>query len=429
MARVSADSVWKAVLAQRSKVVETFAELRSLSTEGLGITRDTYGPGEDRAHAYVSQIGREENFEVASDLAANTFVTFPGAERSAPGIMIGSHLDSVREGGNYDGAAGVVAGLFAMRTLRALNIRPACNITTMGVRAEESVWFQTSYIGSRAALGMLAPSALDAKRIDTGQTLAEHISKSGGDPSAIRSGQKSIDPRSVRAFLEIHIEQAPSLEEAGVPLGICTAIPGNFRYPAAEIVGEYAHVGLPRRFRSDAVVAGSDLVTFMDKLWSEFEGARRPMACTFGRFHTDNAHHGMTTVPGKFLFSLDVRAYHEDDLEEIEERFLAFVHSVERARRVKIDLGARACAPIGRADDKIRAQFAQEASLLGIPYMPLGSPASHDSAAFAAAGVPMAMMFVRNQNGSHNPMEAMDIDDFLKATAVLTSWLAKNVGH
>lgn len=427
MTRIPGERIWQAIAAQRSQVGEMFDTLRADSVDGRGVTRDTYGPGEDRAHAYLAKVGREDGFEVTQDLAANTFITLFGADRSAPQVIIGSHLDSVREGGNFDGAAGVLAGLFAMRTLRALGIKPRCNITTMAVRAEESVWFQISYIGSRAALGTLPPAALDAKRIDTGLSLAEHISSSGGEPGAIRNGVRSIEKESARAFLEVHIEQAPSLVEADKPVGICTAIPGNFRYPSAEIIGEYAHVGLPRRFRRDAVIAASDLVGFMDRLWEEFENAGKPMACTFGRFHTDASTHALTTVAGRFQFSLDVRAYHEDHLKEIEDRFLAFVDETERVRRVKIDLGPRASAPVGRADQKIREQLAQEARRLNIPSMALGSPASHDSAAFAAAGIPMAMLFIRNRNGSHNPFEAMDIDDFLKATAILTSWLAANV--
>ena len=171
--------------------------------------------------------------------------------------MIGSHLDSVPHGGNFDGAAGVVAGLVAVAALQSLGITLACDLTVMGIRAEESIWFQVSYIGSRGALGTLPDGALDVRRIDTGRTLAEHIADCGGDPDALRAGRRFLDPARLGAYLELHIEQAPSLVAAGCPVAIWTGIPGNFRYPDAWIEGSNDHVGLPRRFRRDARDGGS----------------------------------------------------------------------------------------------------------------------------------------------------------------------------
>ena len=226
-------------------------------------------------------------------------------------VIVGSHLDSVPHGGNFDGAAGVVAGLVAVAALQRAGIALNNDLTVMGIRAEESIWFQVSYIGSRGALGMLPDGALDVRRIDTGRTLAEHIAECGGDPDALRAGARFLDPASIAGYLELHIEQAPSLVEAGRPVAICTGIPGNFRYPDARIEGSHDHVGLPRRFRRDAAMAGAEFAMALDHLWEEHEAQGVPMACTIGRFHTDTATHGLTIVPGAFHFSLDVRAYDE----------------------------------------------------------------------------------------------------------------------
>lgn len=147
------------------------------------------------------------------------------------------------------------------------------------------------------------------------------------------------------------------------------------------------------------------------------------MAVTFGRFHTDAAVHGLTTVPGAFRFSLDMRAYAPDVLAALEAAFLAAVAEVTERRGVTVALGSRAEAGIGAVCPRIRDGLAAAATALGIPTRPLGSPASHDAAAFAKAGVPMAMLFVRNANGSHNPDEDMAIDDLLDAVAILTAWL------
>lgn len=421
------DAVRAAVARQRPLVEGLFTRLAAGSQGSPGIMRDTYGAGENFAHELLADHATRHGLSVERDAAANTYATMPGRDRAAPRILLGSHLDSVPHGGNFDGAAGVVAGLVAQAVLADLGLEPRCDITVMGVRAEESVWFEVSYIGSRSALGTLPDGALASKRIDTGRPLAEHIADCGGDPAALARGERHLDPADLRAFLEVHIEQAPSLVEAGYPIAICTGIPGNVRYPAARIVGRHDHVGTPRRFRRDAAMAGADLAMRLDALWAELEAAGTPLAITFGRFHTDAALHGMTTVPGAFAFSLDIRAYDPAVLAEVEARMLAMVADIETQRKVTFELGRRASAAVGPVDPGIVAGLKHAAVGLGIAAMDLGSPASHDSAAFAAAGVPVAMLFVRNANGSHNPDEQMEIDDFLDACSVLTQWVVENV--
>jgi N-carbamoyl-L-amino-acid hydrolase len=148
------------------------------------------------------------------------------------------------------------------------------------------------------------------------------------------------------------------------------------------------------------------------------------MAFTIGRFHTDPKEHALTKVAGELTLSLDVRAYDKAHLAELEAAVLALARDVGQKRGVQFDLGARASADVAPSHPEVFAKLMDAAKLLGIPTMPLASPASHDTATFTVAGVPSAMLFVRNANGSHNPREAMEIDDFLQAAAVLTHWLA-----
>lgn len=427
MTRLPAEAIRAAVAAQRPWIERLFDALAEGSRSEPGVTRDTYGEGENFGHRLLVEHGEAHSLQITRDFAANTYVTWPGSDRQAPRILMGSHLDSVPHGGNFDGAAGVVAGLAVIEVLRALGVQPRRDITVMGVRAEESVWFAVSYIGSRSALGTLPDGALEAKRVDDGRLLGESIAACGGDPDAIRRKERHLDPAAIRAFLEVHIEQAPSLVESKLPVALCTGIPGNFRYPQARIVGRHDHVGTPRRFRKDAAMAGAELAMTMDRIWEEEEAAGFPMAVTFGRFHTDAAVHGLTTVPGAFAFSLDVRAYDPAVLERVERRMLAAIAEIETKRRVSFELGPRASAAVGPVDPTILAGLEAGAERLAIPTMRLGSPASHDSAAFAAAGVPVAMLFVRNENGSHNPLEAMEIDDFLAACTILAEWVAGEV--
>jgi N-carbamoyl-L-amino-acid hydrolase len=400
-----------------------FDQLRRDGLDEPGVSRDPYGAGEQRAHVTCTAAAEKMGLTIERDAAANLYMTARGSDPDAKRIVIGSHLDSVPHGGNFDGAAGVVAGLVSIQALRRLGVTLPHDVTVMGIRAEESIWFQVSYIGSRSALGTLPDGSLDVRRIDTGRTLAEHIAECGGDPSAVRSGQRYFDPARLLAFLELHIEQAPSLVEAGRSVGIGTGIPGNFRYPDAWIEGSNDHVGLPRRFRRDAAMAGAAFAMALDQLWEEYENRGIPMACTIGRFHTDAKQHGLTIVPGAFHFSLDVRAYDEAVLAELDRRVDAIIAGIEQSRGVRFHRGTKARAAVGPVDPAIKTALTRGAAAMGINTIDLGSPASHDAAAFAACGVPMGLIFVRNANGSHNPREAMTIEDFLDGTAILTEWL------
>jgi N-carbamoyl-L-amino-acid hydrolase len=414
-----------AVAEQRGLAATLFDQLRRDGLDDPGVTRDPYGAGEQRAHATVTEVAQRLGLRIEHDAAANLYMTLPGRDPSAKRVIVGSHLDSVPHGGNFDGAAGVVAGLVAVAALQRTGITLACDLTVMGIRAEESIWFQVSYIGSRGALGMLPDGALDVRRIDTGRTLADHMADCGGDPDALRARHRFLDPAQLRAYIELHIEQAPSLVAAGRPVAICTGIPGNFRYPDARIEGSHDHVGLPRRFRHDAAMAGAEFAMALDGIWEAHEAKGVPMACTIGRFHTDPAAHGMTIVPGTFNFSLDVRAYDEAVLAELERQLDAIIASIEQRRGVRFHRGAKARAAVGHVDQPMKLVLETGAATLGIPVLELGSPASHDAAAFGAAGVPMGMIFIRNENGSHNPREAMAIDDFMAGTSLLTWYLSE----
>lgn len=414
-----------AVARRRALAEQLFDVLVELSRDpDGGVTRAPYSPEETNIHRRFGEIAETLGLTVTTDAMANTYMTLPGQDPSAKKILTGSHLDSVRQGGNFDGAAGVVAGLVACAALGDLGIRPRCDVSVMGVRAEESAWFGVSYIGSRGALGSLPDGALNVTRVDSGLVLADGIRAAGGDPAAVAARKKTFEPADLRCFLELHIEQGPLLDRDGLPVGIVTGIPGNFRFPDARVLGEYGHVGLLKDWRHDAVTAASEFVVAMDALWAEWEQTGKPMACTIGQFQTDPELHAMTKVPGELRFTLDVRAYDPAHLEELEAKTLAIVRSIEERRGVRFELGKTARAAVGVMNPEIRAGFETIARELAVPTRRLGSPASHDSAAFAEAGVPTAMIFVRNANGSHNPAEGMTIDDFLQATAIMTAWIA-----
>ena len=418
----------EAVTDRRSLAAALFAGLERGTHDGVGITRASYGEGEQFAHELMRRSAQDLDLEVTTDPAGNSYLTLPGRDRSAPRTIVGSHLDSVAQGGNYDGAAGVVAGLVAVAALKDLGHRPRRDISVMGIRAEESAWFGVSYIGSRAALGALPSDALDtARRVDTGRSLADHMKACGCEPDRLRSGAPWLDPKALSAYLEVHIEQGPVLEERKIPVGIVTGIRGNLRLPAARCLGEYSHCGgVPRSHRRDAVLAASELVMALDRIWSEAEAAGGDFAFTVGKFFTDAERHAMTKIAGEVRFSVDLRSLDADFLAGVERRVQELAAGIAERRGVRFDLGHFTRAAPGLLDEDIKARLRHGAGALAIPAIDIPSGASHDAAAFAAAGVPTAMIFIRNANGSHNPDEAMELPDFMRAAELLTWYLAEH---
>jgi N-carbamoyl-L-amino-acid hydrolase len=266
---------------------------------------------------------------------------------------------------------------------------------------------------------------LELRHARTGKTLAESIAAAGGDPAQLRHGKHLRDPSSIGAYLEVHIEQAPQLIEADAPLAICVANPGNLRHPFIRITGEDAHTGLPHRFRRDAALAGADLSLCLEQLWLAEEAAGRPMAVTIGRFHTPADRHSLTAVSGDFELSLDLRAYDAAHLVALESKLHDIVTEVAARRRVTITLGERSSAAPGLMDPALMASLADASAACGIAAMRLHSPGTHDANNFAAAGVKTGMLLVRNQNGSHNPHEAMETGDLMAAIAVLAQHIAE----
>lgn len=406
---------------------QLFDTLRRDSFDGTGITRDSFGKGEQAAHDLIADTARSLGLEVAIDGTRNLYVTLPGTDRSAQATLTGSHLDSVPAGGNYDGAAGVVAGMAVLAGWRAAGLTPPHDITVMGVRAEESTWFPYSYLGSKGAFGQIDRAAVLAlTRSDTGRSLASHLVECGGDPATF--GQAWLSPDRIARFVELHIEQGPVLIEAGLPVGVVTGIRGAIRYRDARAVGTYAHSGaVPRRSRHDAVRAAALFIAAIDDDWEKLEDAGRDLVITFGKLSTNPAQHAFSKVAGEIDICMDIRSLDPAMLVEMDA--LLAQRAAEIAERARVDfvLGERTGSAPAVMDAAIIAQLSAAARALDIGAVPMASGAGHDAAVFAQNGIPTGMIFVRNDRGSHNPDEAMDLDDFalgasLLADALCPSW-------
>jgi beta-ureidopropionase / N-carbamoyl-L-amino-acid hydrolase len=386
-----------------------FEALSRATRRGRGIVRDSYGAGEQAAHDILRSAANTLELEISVDAIGNLFMTLPGRDRSAQRIIMGSHLDSVPQGGNYDGAAGVVAGLCVLSAMRRATVVPKCDLTVMAIRAEESAWFDIAYLGSGGAFGLLDPACLLIPRSDNGRSLETTLKEQGFDPQPIRERRRLLDPSRIRAYLELHIEQGPTLVARGLPAAVVSGIRGCKRFRNARCTGEYAHSGaVSRAYRRDAVAATVAFLHHMEKVWLQHEEAGADLVLTAGELFTDPAMHGPSKIAGETRFVLDIRSLSEATMNAVAAEARAAAERISGDYRVHIDLGTTSDSPPAVMDGRLRSRLM---TLLERPFE-MASGAGHDAAVFAKVGIPSAMVFVRNESGSHNPDETMSLDDF-----------------
>ncbi len=386
-----------------------FDTLDRATRRGRGIDRDSYGDGEQAAHDIVRSVAGTLALETRVDAIGNLMMTLPGRDRQAPQIIIGSHLDSSPQSGNFDGAAGVVAGLCALAAFRQAGVQPGCDLTAMAIRGEESSWFNISYIGSGGAFGLLDPACLAIERADNGKRFEAALLERGFDPAPIRERRALLEPSRIRAYLELHIEQGPTLVALGLPAAVVTGIRGCRRFRNARCLGEYGHSGAVNRAdRHDAVAATVALLHELERAWLRMEQAGADLTITSGEFYTDPSLHAPSKIAGETRFVIDIRSVSDAVMDEVVDEARRIAARVGDAYRVRFDLGGTSDAPPAVMDGVLRAGFRAQ---LQRPFE-MASGAGHDAAVFAKMGIPTGMIFVRNEHGSHNPDEAMSLDDF-----------------
>lgn len=401
-----------------------FERLREISFDGVGISRATYGAGETEAMRLIAEAASSEGLDVEYDAAANLLISLPGTDASRPVVATGSHLDSVPQGGNYDGAAGVIAGLVGLVHLKRHGIAADRTLRVYALRGEESAWFGKCYLGSMSLFGKFDPADLELTQSGSGETLAACMAAAGADIERIRRGEPIVDPRDIACFVELHIEQGPVMVARNIPVGIVTGIRGNVRHPRAVCRGEAAHSGaVPRWLRHDAVFAVSEFVMRLDRHWETLLQQGQDLVVTLGILGTNPAEHAMSRVPGEVRFSLEYRSQSPDVLAGFEELVQEEGLAIGRSRGVAFDFGPAVPTAPAVMDERLVAHFDAVCDRLEIPHERLPSGAGHDAAIFANEGVPTVMIFIRNEHGSHNPAEAMAFDDFFLGAEVLINGL------
>lgn len=408
---------------------EFLSELLRVSSDGRGgVMRIAYGPGEQEAHEVLKALGSRYGFPVEQDFAGNTFVRLKGRASSAKSVVIGSHLDAVPHGGNFDGALGVATGLAAIVGIATSGRTLDRDVLVMGVRAEESCYFPAPYIGSRMALGSLPADVFNSlKRSDTGRSLAEHMAEFGLDPWAVQRREKFLSAENVACYLEVHIEQGPVLQNEGIPLGVVQAIAGGPRWREGRIHGVYAHAGgAPKGYRQDAVAALGEFIFYVNRLWDRFQERGEYTLFTFGIIGTDPTMHTYSRVPGEARFCLDTRCIDAGVRKRIGEEIKRIAQEISVRHNVHFEWGEDSGPNISPMAQELQAGLCASAQRLSIPYKQMASGAGHDASAFTDAGIPSGMLFIRNQNGSHNKDEAVRMDDVESGCAVLTDFLCSS---
>ena len=428
---MNAEALRAAVEARLPLADRLFDEIRAASAADAGVTRPAWSEQDQFASDRLADATGVLGLETAYDHAGNLYCTLPGRDRSAPAVLTGSHTDSVPTGGHFDGLAGAVAGLVVLAAFRDIGWQPGRDVSAVATRAEESVWFGIPFIGARLALGSLSHDHLDSlRRSDTGKTLAQHMAALGLDADALRrEAAPRLSPANACAFLELHIEQGPVLVAEGAQVAVPNTIRGNLRWPAARCLGRYDHSGAtPRTHRQDTVLAVAELVQALEAFWTAQEDRGVPdTVFTVGKFFTDCDHHAMTKVPGRCDFTLNFGGTSQAFLDACRDEVEARAAEIGARRRVAFELGDCVQAAPAPLDAELRAVLQESAAALDIRTRSFAT-VGHDAAVFQRAGIPAAMVLVRNAHGSHNPDEAMTLEDFGAGAAVLAAAIARLAG-
>lgn len=394
--------------------------VRRMSADTLGVTRQGYSELETDVLHYLQGLGRDLDLEIHCDDAGNVWMTLPGRDRSLPALVSGSHVDSVPQGGNYDGLAGVTAALTVAWWMRRHQVQPERDYTVLMMRCEESSFFGKAYVGSLGMMGRLTTADLLLRHRTQDITLGQSISSCGLDANALTTGKPVIDLEKFGSFIELHIEQGPTLtSNEKVRVGVVTGIRGNVRHKNVVCHGETAHSGaVNKEFRHDAVMATAALIHRLENAWQEWLDKGEDLVFTVGVIRT-GATAAISVIPGEVSFTVDMRSLSADTCERFHTLMLEEAAKIEKERGVRFDFDKALYTAPGAVDQALSDRLYAAAEANHIPCMRLPSGAGHDAAVIGAAGVPVAMIFVANQNGSHNPHEEMQMKDFMTGVDLL----------
>ena len=341
--------------------------------------------------------------EVSIDAVGNVVGIYHGSDPQATRLLTGSHYDTVRNGGKYDGRLGILVPMACVRELHRQGRRLPCGVEVVGFAEEEGQRYKATFLGSGALTGEFDAAWLDQKDAD-GMSMRDAMAHAGLKVGDIRGLRR--DPASYLGFVEVHIEQGPVLNALDLPLGIVTSINGGVRF-LGEIIGMASHAGTtPMGSRRDAATAAAELALFLEKRGSSVPD----LVATMGQLAVPNG--SINVVPGRCTFSLDMRATTNAVRDACTADVRAELQRICERRGLRFRLEETMRASAAPSAPEWQQRWERAALSLGLPVFRMPSGAGHDAMKLHEI-MPQAMLFVRGLNAgiSHNPLESITGDD------------------
>ena len=392
--------------------------LARISEEPERLTRTFCSAAMRRANDLVGSWMSEAGMTVREDAIGNLIGRYPaavkGQEAEQKILLLGSHLDTVRDAGKFDGPLGVLVAIACVQRLHETSTRLPFAIEVVGFADEEGVRYHTTYLGSKVLAGTFNPE--DLKRTDaSGVTMADAIRNFGGNPDALAGAR--LDPNRLLGYLEVHIEQGPVLEQKNLSAGVVTAIAGQTRCLYG-FFGYAGHAGtVPMDLRKDALCAAAEFVLAVEAHARACPG----LLATVGELAALPG--ARNVIPGEVSLSLDVR--HPDDAARGTAcaRLQALAKDIAQKRRVDVESSVVHETQAVVCDKRLATTLDQAVKRHQTESVLLPSGAGHDAAAMAAI-TPVAMLFVRCKGGiSHHPDESASVEDVRLAIAAMNDFV------
>ena len=396
------------------RILERCDSLAQHSELPGGLTRVFLSPQARAATDKVLGWMREAGMQAKLDAIGNAVGRYEGERAGLPCLMLGSHLDTVRDAGRYDGMLGVISAIECVHALNAAGKRLPFAIEVIGFGDEEGVRFGTTLLGSRAVAGIFDTQALSAKD-SQGKTMSDALREFGLDPAAVPNIARGKGD--VLAYAELHIEQGPVLESEGLPVGVVTAING-FSRQRVTLRGTAGHAGtVPMNLRRDALAGAAECALAVERV----ARSNPELVGTVGRFEPKPG--AINVIPGEVMFTVDVRAPQDSLRDGAIAQIRSEIERIGRNRQLTVEIedlqhfGVTACAPrlIGQMERAVASQ--------GFRVRKLPSGAGHDGMALGAI-TEICMLFVRCKRGiSHSPLESITQQDAHAGVRVLFEFI------
>lgn len=378
--------------------------------ESGGVARFSFTDEERAAKDLVAKYMEEAGLVVREDAVGSLIGRREGRDREAPAILVGSHVDSVNGGGDFDGPLGVLAGVEALQTMNEQGLELEYPVEVVAFTDEEGARFSFGMIGSRATAGTLSPEELRLEDAD-GVSIAEAMRSRGLDPERVPEAARPEG--SVKAYVELHIEQGRVLENEGLPVGVVTGIAGPL-WVRFSLTGETGHAGTtPMDLRNDALAAAAEVMGIIEQ---ESAGTGTTVG-TVGQIEAKPG--GINIIPGQVEFSLDLRDIDEKVRDGAEERILERAREACRRRGVGMEVEELQRMPPVPCSEDVQSAMERACEEVGVRPFALPSGAGHDGMHLAEI-CPIGMIFVRSKDGvSHNPAEWSSEEDCAAGAGVL----------